>query len=232
MPAAWKWWTMAGMPSTSSRAPSAGRRAGRALVLAAGLALATVACSSGPSAPVDALPYAERIQAARASKDQAFRAPDNEFSPIPEAQRASFPGLTYYAIDPKYRVPASLVTVRSNPPVVIAVPTSAHKLEQKVKVGALSFALGGASYSLSAFAENEGNVERLWVPFRDLTTGVTTYGGGRFLDLDRTATGLYDLDFNTAYHPYCVYNSGWECPYPPPENRLPVAIEAGERLPR
>jgi uncharacterized protein (DUF1684 family) len=51
------------------------------------------------------------------------------------------------------------------------------------------------------------------------------------MNLDRTATGLYDLDFNTAYHPYCVYNHDYVCPIPPPENRLPVAIRAGERLP-
>jgi uncharacterized protein (DUF1684 family) len=84
---------------------------------------------------------------------------------------------------------------------------------------------------LSAFAERSSRVEQLWVPFRDLTTGIETYGGGRYLDLERTATGLYDLDFNRAYHPYCVYDTSWVCPYPPSENRLPVAIRAGERLP-
>ena len=79
-------------------------------------------------------------------------------------------------------------------------------------------------------AESVGAVQRLWVPFRDLTSGIETYGGGRYLDLDRTATGLYDLDFNRAYQPYCVYDPGYVCPYPPSENRLPVAIRAGERL--
>jgi uncharacterized protein (DUF1684 family) len=214
-----------GILSPVRRAPFAGPGAAALLVVVA-------ACSSGPSAPVDARPYLERIQADRAAKDQAFRAPDNEYSPIPLASRATFPGLTYFPIDSKYRVPAALTAVRSDPPVIIAVTNSAHELEQKVKVGSLTFSLGGASYTLSAFAENEGDVQRLWVPFRDLTSGVTTYGGGRFLDLQRTTTGLYDLDFNTAYHPYCVYSADWVCPYPPPENRLPVAIQAGERLPR
>jgi uncharacterized protein (DUF1684 family) len=68
------------------------------------------------------------------------------------------------------------------------------------------------------------------VPFRDETSRSETYPGGRYLDLDPTPTGLYEVDFNLAYHPYCYFNSGFECPFPPPENRLPIAVEAGEKL--
>lgn len=215
---------------TASRMNRNGSTGARALLAGLLLAWGPLACSSGPSAPVDGRPYAEQLQTARAAKDQAFRAPDNRYSPVPVAGRATFPGVAYFPIDPKYRVPANLTTLRANPPVVMSITNSAHELEQKIKVGSLTFTLGGVSYSLSAFAENEGNVQRLWVPFRDLTSGVTTYGGGRYLDLERTPTGLYDLDFNTAYHPNCVYDTSWVCPYPPAENRLPVAVEAGERL--
>ena len=66
--------------------------------------------------------------------------------------------------------------------------------------------------------------------FSDMTSGKETYDAGRYIDLDRTATGLYDLDFNKAYHPYCVYNSSYECPIPPPENRLKIPVQAGEKL--
>jgi len=193
------------------------------------LAMST-ACSSGPGAPVDSRPYQERVQAARKAKDEAFRASDNQFSPLRAEDRASFPGIAYFAINESYRVPAALTAIQANPPVIISVPNSAHDVEQKVKVGALKFTLNGVSYSLSGFAEDAGDVRRLWVPFRDLTSGVTTYGGGRYMELERTPTGLYDLDFNTAYQPNCVYDSRWVCPYPPAENRLPIAIEAGERL--
>ena len=62
------------------------------------------------------------------------------------------------------------------------------------------------------------------------TNGTETYTAGRYLDLDRTATNLYDLDFNRAYHPYCYYNPQYDCPYPPRENRLAVPIRAGERM--
>jgi len=68
------------------------------------------------------------------------------------------------------------------------------------------------------------------VPFNDLTSVTETYPGGRYLDLDRTKTGIYEIDFNRAYTPYCYYNPTYECPYPPPENRLKVAIRAGEKL--
>lgn len=188
-------------------------------------------CTSGPPAPQDDRPYEVQVAAARAQKDQDFRAADNPYSPIPDAARASFTGLPYYPVQPAYRVPAALHEVASNPPVVITLPNSAHQLERKVKVGSLAFTLEGKPYTLSAFAESVGDVERLWVPFRDLTSGLETYGGGRYLDLERTASGTYDLDFNRAYHPYCVYNPTYECPYPPSENRLTIAIRAGERLP-
>jgi uncharacterized protein len=205
------------------------REAATAFVVAA--LAAVVACTSGPPPPVDERPYEERVLADRARKDAEFRAADNEFSPIPNERRPAFPPLPYYPVRSEYRVPAVLTEVRSNPPVVIELPNSAHQIERKVKVGTLSFSLAGARYSLSAFAEDVGRIQRLWVPFRDLTSGLETYGGGRYMDLDRTATGLYDLDFNRAYHPYCVYEASWVCPYPPPENRLPIPVRAGERLP-
>jgi uncharacterized protein (DUF1684 family) len=99
-------------------------------------------------------------------------------------------------------------------------------------VGSLTFTLKGQTMTLTAFAdEGVQNITRLFVPFGDLTSGTETYKGGRYLELDRTATTIYDLDFNRAYHPFCVFNVDYVCPVPPPENRLPVAIQAGERLP-
>ena len=185
---------------------------------------------SGPPPPVDARPVRGARARGPARKDAEFKAPDNKFSPVPAERRASFPPLAYYPVRAEYRVPAALTEIRSDPPVVIELPNTAHQLERKVKVGTLSFTLAGAPYKLSAFAERVGDVQRLWVPFRDLTSGLETYGGGRYLDLDQTPTGLYDLDFNRAYHPYCVYDPSWICPYPPSENRLEIAIRAGERL--
>jgi uncharacterized protein (DUF1684 family) len=81
---------------------------------------------------------------------------------------------------------------------------------------------------LTAFLE-EG-AQDLFVPFSDLTSGTETYQAGRYMNLEPTGSGVYIVDFNTAYHPYCYYNASYECPLPPAENRLQVPIRAGERL--
>ena len=70
----------------------------------------------------------------------------------------------------------------------------------------------------------------LFVPFKDLTTGVTTYGGGRYLDIEIPEDGaLISLDFNLCYSPYCAYGDGFACPIPPAANFIKTQIEAGEK---
>ena len=71
----------------------------------------------------------------------------------------------------------------------------------------------------------------LFLPFQDETSGRETYGAGRYLEVPVLEDGQLLLDFNYAYHPFCAYNPGYSCPIPPFENRLPVAIRAGERNP-
>jgi uncharacterized protein (DUF1684 family) len=188
----------------------------------------TAACTSGPP-PIDTGPYEREIAEVRRQKDEAFRrSPD---SPIPPEQRAGFTNLLYYPIDMAYRVPAYLTEDRSGPPVIIELETSKGQRDRLRKVGSLGFTLAGRALTLTAFANaNASTVDRLFVPFGDLTNNGETYGGGRYLDLQRTPTGLYDLDFNKAYNPYCVYNYEYECPVPPRENRLDVSIKAGEMM--
>ena len=190
---------------------------------------AAAACTSGPPPPADAQPYDVEIQTWRTNKDTMFRT-DRE-SPILPNERAAFTGLQYYSIDPSYRVPAYLKREETAKPVIIQLQTSAGDFDSMQRVGSLGFTVNGTAFTLTAFAKVGESVERLFVPFGDLTNTGETYKGGRYLDLSRTPTGLYDLDFNRAYHPFCVYNINFVCPVPPPENRLPVAIRAGERLP-
>ena len=71
--------------------------------------------------------------------------------------------------------------------------------------------------------------EALSILFTDRTTGKETYGAGRYLDLEPPQDGLYTVDFNRAYNPFCAYTGVYNCPIPPPENHLPVAIRAGEK---
>jgi len=174
-----------------------------------------------PDSPRD---YAATVAAERASKDAAFAASDD---PIPKARHASFLPLAYYPIDPDYRVPAAFKP--SDDPTVFDMPTSTGTPRKMRRAGTLDFTLKGKALALVAYLE-VGERTRLFVAFSDLTNGTETYAGGRFMDLDRNATGIYDVDFNRAYFPYCYYNPTFECPLPPKENRLTIPIRAGERL--
>jgi uncharacterized protein (DUF1684 family) len=193
------------------------------------LLLGAAACTSGPPPPTDAGAHDRATHEIRARKDVMMR--EGQDSPLPADKRASFPGLAYWDIKPEYHVSSFLTVDRTGPPMIITLDTSTNVPRKMRRVGALGFTLNQTGYKLTAFADlDDSAMQRLFVPFGDLTNNTETYGGGRYLDLERTPTGFYDLDFNRAYHPYCVFNPTYECPVPPRENRLPVAIPAGERL--
>jgi hypothetical protein len=191
------------------------------IALLVGILLLTFACTAKE------VSYVDSINEWRTTKDTFMQhSPD---SPIPADRRASFPPLTYFPIEPEYRVPASLTVNRTAD--VIEIPTSRGERRPHNRVGQLSFTLKGHLLSLTAFVEvGQQDINHLFVPFGDLTNGTETYPGGRYLELDRTPTGIYDLDFNRAFHPFCYYNPQYDCPYPPRENRLPIPIRAGERM--
>ena len=191
------------------------------------VAFALVACSSGPSAPDDAA-YVTELTAQRTSKDQQFR--ESSESPIPKEKRGALLPLPYFPVEPNYAVPGALKLADERP--VFEMPTSTGAIRKMALVGVLEFTLQGEPRRLGAFVpEGTTRIESLFVPFADLTTGKETYAAGRYLDLDPTRTGYYTIDFNRAYNPYCAYNVSFECPYPPPSNRLDVAIRAGEKAP-
>jgi len=196
------------------------------LLAAMAAALVSGACTSGPAAPVDPQAYVKQITEARAIKDKAFR---DEPEPIPADKRDALLPLRYYPPDPSYTAPAELKLANERP--VFEMPTSTGKLRRMERVGVLEFSLKGQPMSLAAFVEEGQPLENLFVPFMDKTTGKETYPAGRYLDIRPTSTGFYNIDFNTAYNPTCAYNSTYDCPYPPPSNRLQVEILAGEKVP-
>jgi uncharacterized protein (DUF1684 family) len=195
-----------------------------------------VACTSGPSGSDDAV-YLKQIEKTRADKDRDLgqlpecspQAPP-DCSPVPPAKRKAILPLRYFPPDPAYSVPAVLRVSNDRP--LFEVPTSTGTTRRMQRVGVLEFTLMGQAMTLGAFVdEGTRQISQLFVPFADLTTGKETYPAGRYLDLHPTATNIYTIDFNTAYNPYCAYSKGYECPYPPPSNRLKVAIRAGEKAP-
>jgi uncharacterized protein (DUF1684 family) len=172
--------------------------------------------------------YAEAIEQYRAQKDDYYRTGGH--SPIPEAERKAFTGLPYYPVDSGLRFDGrTLEPYTAGEPSDFQIPTSDGKLRPAHRAGILAFDLDGERRALTAYTFDAGD-ESLFVPFLDETSGSETYGAGRYLDLDPEQDGTYTLDFNLAYHPSCVYDPRFSCPLTPPENRLPVRIEAGERL--
>jgi uncharacterized protein (DUF1684 family) len=184
--------------------------------------MAAAACSE----PED---YTSTIAGRRAAKDEAFKAsPGN---PVPADKMAALVPLSYFPIDEMYAVPASLEPAAER--TRLQVPTSTGKIRDIERIGTLKFTVKGQKMSLTAFHDLEDKViTRLFVPFSDFTNGAETYAAGRYMELDPTPTGIYVVDFNVAYHPFCYYNSEYDCPYPPKENRLEMPIRAGERLPK
>jgi uncharacterized protein (DUF1684 family) len=204
----------------------------RKCVFALAAFAAAIGCSSGPTPIDDPDEYRRHVEDKRAAKDQQFSDPNDPDNPVPASLRDALVPLSYYPIDQDYSVPAELRLAAEQP--VFEMPTSTGKMRKQTQVGTLHFNVKGQAMTLLAFAgEGPGgapDMRRLFVPFMDLTSGKDTYIAGRYLELDRTGTNIYLLDFNDAYSPYCAYNNSYDCPLPPPGNRLKVAITAGERF--
>ena len=175
------------------------------------------------------LDYAAEVETYRAEKDDVFRHSPN--SPIPHEVRHDFPGLPYFPVDESLRFEGlSLEAYAGDQPTSFQIPTSDGQLKPAHRQGSFSFDIGGESRRLTAYVLDGGHSHSLFVPFLDATSGHETYGAGRYLDLEPEDDGTYALDFNLAYHPSCVYSPYFSCPLTPAENRLPLRIEAGERL--
>lgn len=138
--------------------------------------------------------------------------------------RRDGPPVAWFAYDP-----ALVVTARFVPGSLRTLPiTYALGGSDDVLVpGHLEFELAGAPRRLTPFATDEG----FHLVFRDATSGVSTYGAGRFLMTGPVVEGRVELDFNRAFHPPCAHSPHATCPIPPRENHLDIAIEAGERHP-
>ena len=159
--------------------------------------------------------------------DSAYR--DSLHSPLPKEDRPGFVQLPRFAPDRAYRVTARFVA-QEGP--IFGMKTSTVREPKYRSVGTLYFTLQGKEEQLTVYrnidlSRLEGYRNYLFVPFTDLTNGESTYGGGRYLDLEGPLVEVVELDFNRAYNPYCAYGGSYSCPIPPLENHLEVAVRAG-----
>jgi uncharacterized protein (DUF1684 family) len=157
-----------------------------------------------------------------------------ESTPLTKEQLAAFKGLKYFEPNVKYRIDAKLIKDKKQE--VILMKTSTDREPAYVRYGEVRFTIGSQDYKLAVFQNKKmldlsQDTNMLFIPFRDLTNGHETYGGGRYIDCEIPPSGdAIFLDFNYAYNPYCAYNPRFSCVIPPEENRLNIRIEAGEKI--
>ena len=167
--------------------------------------------------------YSEAILAMRMHKDQNML--DNHI--IEQSKVEGFDGLQYFAPDSTYIFKAQLELLK---PEKVIFKTTDERAPEYYKFCKLNFNKAGKSYCLYAYVEDINQPESLFIPFKDETSNKSTYGGGRYIDLEyHGEKTMLLLDFNYAYNPYCHYNHDYSCPLVPQENVLTIPILAGEK---
>ena len=162
------------------------------------------------------------LESFRAEKDEFFaRHPQ---SPLTREQRLNFRGLNYF---PENKALSLEVKVEEFPvKEEFEMQTSTGSAQLYQKYGKFKFAVDGVEAELILYRSEHG----FFLPFIDSLAGSETYPAGRYLEPEPLPGNYFLVDFNLAYNPYCAYNEMWSCPIAPPENRLKVAIRAGEKL--
>ena len=157
----------------------------------------------------------------REGKDEFFRT--SHHSPLGHGDRSGFYGLNYYEPNPAL---VFTVPIESGDRSEVRFPTTDDAEKVYTNAGTVSFEVHGQEVELTLY---ETGHPGFFLPFRDATSGKTTYGAGRYLDLEPNDDGTVTIDFNYAYNPSCVFGDGFSCPLPPVNNWLQVPIEAGEK---
>ena len=153
---------------------------------------------------------------------------DASRSPLKPEDIKTFKGLSFFPVDSSFVVVSKLK--RTNTSDFFEMKTSTTRLSKERVFGILSFTIKGLNYSLKVYQSESSVLESsdyLFLPYLDATNGITTYGGGRYLDLKIPKGDSIWLDFNKSYNPYCVYNARYSCPIVPRENLLPIKVDAG-----
>jgi uncharacterized protein (DUF1684 family) len=165
-----------------------------------------------------------QLLAQRKEKDDFFRT--SAYAPLTPAQQAAFDGLRYYPPNPDLDLTVTVEPFESTQ--TIRIETTSREVREYQRYGRFSFEIDGQTVSLTIYSGQHG----YFLPFVDANAGSETYPAGRYLEPEPAGTNRFYVDFNEAYSPYCAYGPGWSCPITPAENRIPVAIRAGEMSPQ
>jgi len=168
------------------------------------------------------------LERERKSKDLFFAT--HFQSPLTLENKSRFLGLVYFSPDHNYRFNLQLHEDKDRE--VLQIQDTTGNTREFLRWGEFRFKINNEKCTLQAY-KSAPDEDRLFVPFKDATSGKETYGAGRYLDLnykeDRAPEGMWILDFNRAYNPWCAYSANFSCPYVPPENWLMIPILAGEK---
>jgi uncharacterized protein (DUF1684 family) len=167
---------------------------------------------------------AQELLRLRREKDAFFKS--HPQSPLTPEQRALFSGLTYYDADPDLDLTVTVELFADQ--TTLPIQTTTGETRHYKRYGQFTFTVNGQEARLTIYEADYG----FFLPFTDANAGGETYGAGRYLEPEYLGGSRFHIDFNQAYNPYCAYNGGWSCPITPAENRLKVAIRAGEKAPQ
>ena len=167
---------------------------------------------------------ADELSQLRREKDEFFKR--SRQSPLSAQQQAAFDGLRYYPHNPTLDLIVTVVPFAEQDDLLIETTTGEKRVY--VRYGEFRFTVEGVEARLTIYETDYG----FFLPFVDANANRETYGAGRYLDPEPLPGGRFHIDFNLAYNPYCAYSPKWSCPLTPFENRLSVAIHAGELLPQ
>jgi len=159
---------------------------------------------------------------------QEYKDPDK--SPLSNTDLKNFAGHTFFPIDETFKIKAKFQRILNAVPFQMKTTTSRQPTYEVY--GIATFVIHKQEYQLNIYQSHslrtkEKFKKRLFLPFTDATNGISSYTGGRYIDLEIPEGDIIVIDFNKAYNPYCAYSSAYSCPIPPKENDLPIAINAG-----
>jgi len=155
---------------------------------------------------------------------------DAEKSPLSNKDLENFTGHTFFPINEAFNIKAKFQRILHAVPFQMKTTTS--RLPTYEVYAIASFIIDGKEFQLHIYQSHSLRSKKkykkhLFLPFTDSTNGITSYSGGRYIDLEIPEGDTILIDFNKAYNPYCAYSPTYSCPIPPKENNLPIAINAG-----
>ncbi|WP_179374311.1 DUF1684 domain-containing protein [Winogradskyella wichelsiae] len=158
---------------------------------------------------------------------------DASKSPLKKKDIKTFEGLDFFPYDSTFLVQAELKRTPNTE--WFQMKTTTDRLSKERVFGIVTFEIKGKSFQLNLYQgeelmQTEGFENYLFLPFMDNTNGFLSYGGGRYIDLDIPKENIIEIDFNSAYNPYCAYDDKFSCPIVPSANYIDLEIKAGVKV--